>query len=255
MTANRSLKEQIAVAENERDEARVSLRATQDQLGDSRTSYDVLQMRYDDLSESVDGMDDANAETLRRIARLEMGPLPVEVENAITDLVLAHPDLVTFDPKMGMLRFSSDFTFDLGSVALKNDAAATISALARVLGESEAAGIEVRIVGHTDNVPIRQAETRRQHPTNVHLSVHRAISVRQALASAGVQGDRIQVAGYGEYRPIVPNGRGGAAANRRVEIFLAPMQDMSSLTAAPSAEAEAEKGAVPARAASVEPSK
>jgi len=41
--------------------------------------------------------------------------------------------------------------------------------------------------------------------------------------SDGVAANRMQVAGYGEYRPVVANGANGAAANRRVEIFLSPM--------------------------------
>ena len=57
----------------------------------------------------------------------------------------------------------------------------------------------------------------------MHLSVHRAISVRKALAGAGVEPARIQVAGYGEFRPIVPNGPKGAAENRRVDLILVPM--------------------------------
>lgn len=223
VTANRSLQEQLAASEAEKQAAEQRLAATQQQLEQTRHAQGDLQTRYDELNASVDSLDAANRDYMQRIAQLEIGPLPVEVENAITDLAMAHPNLLTFDANMGLVRFASDFTFDLGSTDLKPDATATLTALAAILNEPAAADLEARVVGHTDNVPIRRAATRAKHPTNTHLSVHRAISVGDALTRAGVNANRIQVAGYGEHRPIVANGPGGAAANRRVEIFLAPI--------------------------------
>ncbi|NCF41171.1 MAG: OmpA family protein, partial [Planctomycetia bacterium] len=64
---------------------------------------------------------------------------------------------------------------------------------------------------------------RAKHPTNMHLSTHRAISVRDALVKDGIAANRVQVAGYGEFRPVAENGKRGSATNRRVEIFLTPM--------------------------------
>jgi hypothetical protein len=83
-----------------------------------------------------------------------------------------------------------------------------------------------------------------QHPTNMHLSAHRAISVRDALVSDGVTANRMQVAGYGEFRPIVPNGANGAAQNRRVEIFLTPLT--VPVVTGQAAEAPVSKKATPA---------
>ena len=223
LTANRSLQEQLVSAEDERDEARANLQAVQDRLARVNRSYDALQSRYNDLSGAFDQLEGENDEYLRRIAQLEIGPLPVDVETALDELAAAHPDLLTFDARRGMLRFSSDFTFDLGSVELKEDAASTIRALAQILNDAEAQGLEVHIVGHTDDVRIGRPETRRHHPTNMHLSVHRAIAVRDALTNSGVDPLRFQVAGYGPFRPVVPNGPRGAAENRRVEIFLTAM--------------------------------
>jgi chemotaxis protein MotB len=89
------------------------------------------------------------------------------------------------------------------------------------------------VVGHTDNVPIRRGSTAAQHPTNMHLSAHRAISVRDALNADGVTANRFMVAGYGEFRPIVTNGARGADANRRVELFLVPMTSVAAVDASP----------------------
>jgi chemotaxis protein MotB len=54
------------------------------------------------------------------------------------------------------------------------------------------------------------------------LSVHRAIAVKGVLSRAGIAPVRLSVAGYGQFRPVVPNDSQGARANRRVEIFLVP---------------------------------
>jgi chemotaxis protein MotB len=152
-------------------------------------------------------------------------------------LAAQYPNLLTFDPERGMLRFASDFTFALGSADLSASAQTSLAQLATILNTGTAANFEVRIVGHTDNVPISNPSTRAKHPTNWHLSAHRSISVGSALISDGIAPTRVQVAGCGEYRPIVSNpAKGGAAANRRVEIFLVPMRDTiapSTITNAP----------------------
>ncbi len=82
-------------------------------------------------------------------------------------------------------------------------------------------GIDVIVVGHTCTTPIAKPETRREHKTNWHLSVHRAISVMNLLGQEKVAMTRLGVMGYGEYRPIADNASdAGKAKNRRVEIYL-----------------------------------
>jgi chemotaxis protein MotB len=235
LTANRSLQEQVAMLESERDQSNANLASVQSQLSTVRQTGSEMRRKYDDLEASLAGLTDEQKASMRRLAELEFGPLPIEIQTAIEDLAMAHPKLLTFDARAGMVRFASDLTFDLGSVAIQPEAANTIAALAKVLLDPGASGLEVRVVGHTDNVPIGKPETRRLHPTNTHLSVHRAIAVRDALASAGIDLPRMQVAGYGEFRPIIANGSKGAEGNRRVEIYLVPMTDAAAT--APAAEA------------------
>ena len=149
--------------------------------------------------------------------------LPAEVSSALEEIASKHADLMEFDAKRGMLRLASDLTFDLGSDAVRSDAVKTLNEVAKVLKSTDLTTFDIRVVGHTDNVPIRRAATKAKHPTNLHLSVDRAISVQQILAKAGIDPHRMSVMGWGEYRPIVPNAaKGGAKANRRVEIFLVP---------------------------------
>lgn len=221
--SSRSLKEQLVAAEQERDVASANLGTVREQLTAARDENASLRTQINDLNIALDTQVQKYDEMLRRVSQLEFGPLPAQLEEALDQLAAAYPDLLDFDADRGLLRFSSDFTFDLGSAELRPDAAATIATLADILNSDIAAPFELRVIGHTDNVPVEKPETLRRHPTNVHLSVHRAISVRTSLVEAGVTPGRIQVAGYGEFRPIVPNGKKGAKENRRVELLMVPM--------------------------------
>jgi chemotaxis protein MotB len=247
LMANRSLEEQLLQMESDRDSARADLNATRDQMSRRSTNLEDLQSQNRRLSNDLERMASEYDALLRRVSELEVGPLPADVEDAIQRLANAHPDVLSFDASRGLLRFASDFTFDLGSVALRSEASETLRKLAEILNTSAAREFEARIVGHTDNVRISRAETLRNHPTNVHLSVHRAISVRDALVEAGITPVRMQVAGYGEHRPVVANRTGGTAENRRVEIFLVPMPtDIQPVESAPASNTSAPAASSPA---------
>ena len=178
------------------------------------------------LSELIaerDRMKNALAEAEKRIREAgDVGPsiLPEKLDKALMALAEANPELMSYDPQRGMVKFRSDFTFSLGSTAVKAAAADSLNKLAKIISTPVAGRYEVVIVGHTDNVPIKRVKS--LHPTNWHLSVHRAISVKDVLSKSGVSAERLAVKGYGEYRPVVANGAKGSAANRRVEIFLVP---------------------------------
>lgn len=78
---------------------------------------------------------------------------------------------------------------------------------------------EIRVEGHTDNVPFRGSVL-----NNWDLSTQRAISaVRYLQTRAGVDPGRLAAVGYAYYRPIdtntTPKGR---ARNRRIEIIVMP---------------------------------
>jgi len=139
---------------------------------------------------------------------------------ALTRLAARFPELLQYDPDRGLIRLASDVTFDSGSDQVKDAVKTSIAALAEVLTAPEASLYDIRIVGHTDSAK-PSAATQKRHPTNMHLSVHRAIAVRRELASLGVEPQRMYSAGWGEFRPAVPNSpNGNTRENRRVEIFL-----------------------------------
>lgn len=81
-----------------------------------------------------------------------------------------------------------------------------------------APALHVEVSGHTDDVPIRTA----LFPSNLELSLARASRVAQELIGGDAKlRTRVSAAGYGEQRPVAPNGDPeGRARNRRVEIRL-----------------------------------
>ena len=248
LTSNRSLEEQTVALEQDRDAAVASRDALRRQLDQARAELTNLRTQHDAVNNELRTLATDYEELLNRTASLEMGPLPAEVEAALMRLAKEHPDLLTLDAKRGMLRFASDFTFAMGSVELKPDAISTLQQLAGILNTGKATNLEVRVIGHTDSVPVSNPQTRQRHPNNVYLSAHRAISVRDALTQNGVEPVRIQVAGYGEHRPIVPNNpdpKVGTPENRRVEIFLVPMPSLDATTPTPTESSEPVTSAPP----------
>ncbi len=151
-------------------------------------------------------------------------PLPMEMNVLLKDFANKNPELVSFDEASGSLKFKSDLLFNPGSDNVSDSAIGALKSLAGIMNNPEAKQFDMAIVGHTDDLRISRAETKSKHPTNWHLSVHRAISVLNIMAGSQVSEERMCAKGYGEFRPAEPNkgNKGGNPANRRVEIFIIP---------------------------------
>jgi len=150
--------------------------------------------------------------------------LPAELISLLNDWAI-NRDLATFEPNSGIVRFKSSMLFRPGSDELESTALNTVKSLIEILNNTQARKFDIIIAGHTDNQPIKNPRTIRRHPTNMHLSVHRAISVFNIMANSGVAPERMSVRGFGEYRPIVPNeqnSKKGTPQNRRIEIHIVP---------------------------------
>lgn len=165
-----------------------------------------------------------------------VGPkLPGPLNNALKAFARAQPELVEFDENRGTMKWKADLLFALGSDSVRASSQESLRRFTEVLNSSAAKGFEVVVVGHTDNRPIVRAETKAQHPTNWHLSAHRAIAVAKSLQRFNYKADRIGVMGYGSYRPAADNSsEAGAAQNRRVEVYLIPRGSLVQSSAAAS---------------------
>ncbi len=211
---NVSLQQEVESKDTMIDQLRTRVSQGDLTLADLRTRYATLQ------SDLLRMQEDYRTLGERLGGHMMIDPV---TERALRRLAEQNGNLFEFDAARGMIQLKSDLTFASGSSELTSDARAGLQQLAQVLNSADASGYDLRIVGHTDNVPISRPATKQSHPTNMHLSVHRSISVQGALREYGINSARMEVAGWGEFRPRVGNpAKGGSAANRRVEIFLTP---------------------------------
>jgi outer membrane protein OmpA-like peptidoglycan-associated protein len=115
-----------------------------------------------------------------------------------------------------VLNMPGNVTFRTGSADLNAQFFKVLDGVAQVAKKYDKTLIE--IAGHTDNVG--GADFNRQ------LSQRRASAVAQYLQSRGVTEPRIMTAAGGEEHPIASNStEQGRAANRRVEVTLAPLKE------------------------------
>jgi chemotaxis protein MotB len=147
--------------------------------------------------------------------------LPPELSTMLQDFAESQ-EMVTFDESRGIVKFKSDLLFATGSDEVVLSAQEAVKSLCGILNSEEGKKFDIIIAGHTDDIPIGKPETRAKHPTNWHLSAHRAISVLNIMARYQVAEGRMSARGFGEFRPIVPNapGKKGNPQNRRVEIYI-----------------------------------
>jgi len=155
--------------------------------------------------------------------RLLMGgaALPVELSTLLEDFAKQH-DMVTYDASRGIVKFKSDLLFEKGSDKVAASAIEAVKSLTSILNSEQGKKFDVIIAGHTDDIPIQKPETRAKHPTNWHLSSHRAIAVLKVMESNNIEPKRMSARGFGEYRPIAENkpNKAGNPQNRRVEIYI-----------------------------------
>ncbi len=107
--------------------------------------------------------------------------------------------------------------FDSGSATPKADALPTLRQIAERLS---ATPYDLRIEGHTDNVPVHNAE----FDSNWELSSARATHIaRLFLELKAITPDRMSAAGYAEFHPVASNDTAnGRAENRRVDLVVLP---------------------------------
>jgi type VI secretion system protein ImpK len=95
-------------------------------------------------------------------------------------------------------------------------------------------GGQVRVIGHTDDLPVSGTG----FADNQDLSEKRAHSVAQVLMAKGVVTTRLQVMGMGDKQPVATNtSPQGRALNRRVEIEVLPQDGAAPAKTAGASEA------------------
>ena len=105
--------------------------------------------------------------------------------------------------------------FDSGQSELVRTALPKLGKIASILNSH---GFDIRVEGHTDDVPIHNSEFK----SNWELSTARATQVVTLLVeSYGLDPLRVSAAGYGPYRPVASNDSSqGRKVNRRVDLVI-----------------------------------
>jgi chemotaxis protein MotB len=244
-TAYRTKEQQTIKLQEELNASTANQKMLRTQLSDARTYLNKLETMTAQQGQELHDMEQDFQGLSQRITSLRVAVLPPELNAKLTQLHDRYPDLLSFDEATGMLEFSADMSFGLGSTSLSTEARNAMSTLAQILNSSDGNSFDLDIIGHTDNVPVNRPATKKRFPDNMHLSVGRAMAVRAQLVKDAIIPERVKVGGWGEHRPAMENPtRGGEAANRRVEIFLIPRTEAVMARRSTSSETNQAGGAV-----------
>lgn len=154
--------------------------------------------------------DPSESQSLRAAQEAIQRALDPEIRRREVTMSMGREGLVVSLKEMGF--------FDSGSAVVRPGSLDAISRLAAVLKERPE---NLRIEGHTDNVPIHTAK----FSSNWELSTSRATQLIQILITRyGLPPGHLSAAGYGEFHPVASNGSpDGRAQNRRLDVvILAP---------------------------------
>lgn len=112
-----------------------------------------------------------------------------------------------------VMRLSDHALFDAGVADISPPAIPLLHKIGAIIAKT---AYEVRVEGHTDDIPIKTS----RYPSNWELSTARAVNVlRYIIDDFQIPSERLSAAGFGEYQPIVANDSSmNRAKNRRVEI-------------------------------------
>jgi chemotaxis protein MotB len=177
----------------------------------------------------------ANEDGSGALARMEQ-----QVQEAMKSLIDAKTVSVKREKNWLEIQINTDILFPSGAGAFSPAAEPVLDKLAEVLRPFPN---PIRVEGHTDDRPIRTAA----FPSNWELSAARAASVVHEFTKAGIDPLRLEIVGFGEFRPRQPNATPeGRNANRRVAILVLESTAPGATTpgvAVPGAAADAGAGA------------
>jgi chemotaxis protein MotB len=152
--------------------------------------------------------------------RAERADLIKKLQNAIGASQFGSGVTISKNERGITIHMLEKLLFASGAAEVKSSAYVTLDSIASVI---RTLPNDVRVEGHTDNVPIATKE----FPSNWHLSVSRAVNTAFYLITRhGLNPDKIAVVGYSEFKPVVPNDSDeNRAKNRRVDIVILDTPD------------------------------
>jgi chemotaxis protein MotB len=150
-----------------------------------------------------------------QLAMSEKENITNKIRGALYEDLKANLITVSQDARGVVVHLAEELLFASGNAELKSSSLSSLDLLAGVF---RTLPNEIRVEGHTDNVPIKTT----MFPSNWHLSVARAVNTADYLMTKrGLEPGKLNVGGYSEYKPLVPNATAeDRAKNRRVDIVI-----------------------------------
>jgi chemotaxis protein MotB len=146
---------------------------------------------------------------------VDVNQLRRELEKALGAEIKKHEIQMRVTPEGLVVSLREVGFFNSGDDELLPDGQPTVTRIAQILNQRK---FQIRVEGHTDNVPIHTAKFR----SNWELSTARATEVVSLLVERyGFDPRLVSAAGYSEYRPIAANNsEEGRKVNRRVDLVV-----------------------------------
>jgi chemotaxis protein MotB len=211
-----SLQSQRAALERELEELRSQRAALEGQkklLERDKASLEhdqaTLRVQNEALEKERMKLLDASKQSQAQYDRL-LSDLNQEVQKGQLQ-VRQYKDMLTVD-------VAEQLFFDSGKATLKETGKEVLKKVADAIKSYDDKAI--RVVGHTDNVPITGA-LQKIYASNWELSAARATTVVRFLQDSGIAPERLVATGRAEYAPVASNDDPeGRQKNRRIEITL-----------------------------------
>lgn len=200
-----------------------------------QAAKDALQAKTDELAARTTELEAAKADLSARTEQLASQTAALQAEKdallkasqekqAQYDALVGDLKKEVADGQLKITQYKNMLTvdvadkilFDSGKADLKKEGKAVLQKVGDALQKSDKV---IRVVGHTDNVPLSAGAA---YASNWELSAARAtVVVRFLQEQTKLEPRRLMAAGRGEYAPVAPNDSpANKQKNRRIEITL-----------------------------------
>jgi chemotaxis protein MotB len=149
--------------------------------------------------------------------KFDLDRLGRELQQTLSNEVAKHTVSIEMGRDGLVISLREAGFFASGSAMTKPD---TQEILRRISAALNHTPYDLRVEGHTDNVPIHNEH----FDSNWELSTSRATCIARLLLSMKtIRADHLSAAGYAEFHPVAPNDTDeGRARNRRVDLVVLP---------------------------------
>ena len=148
-------------------------------------------------------------------SQTNLGKVYKNMQGFIAENELQDKVSVEMTKKGLVIRMTGEILYDIGEAIIKPTGKKVLDEIGRNI---EDINNNVKVDGHTDNLPISNS----QYPSNWELSTARAVKViKYFIENGDINPARLSAAGYSKYRPLKENTNpSNRAVNRRVEVVI-----------------------------------